>query len=77
MNQSQAELAVLYSPELAIYGLNASYGEGAWLISVTFLHVKIFSALRSALVSPAPLCAQLNFCYTPRLIERRNNRATQ
>jgi len=33
-------------------------------------------SLRSAFVSPAPLCAQL-FFYTPRHIERRNNRSTQ
>jgi len=43
MNPVINKLTAVYSPDLAIYGLNASYGEGAGLISVAFLRGKILS----------------------------------
>jgi len=45
-----------------------------WLSQRSVLSVL---SLRSALVSPASLCAQIYFFYTPPFIEGRNNRATQ
>jgi len=46
-------------------------------LSADWLSQRSVLSVLSAVFSAVPLCSKLNFFYTPRLIECRNNRATQ